>query len=104
MSEIELKSRPFCGSEDSEMQQCQAEHYVQCLECEGATALFSSRREARELWNRRAPMNAQEGYALVPSILPEKMLDALYCAEGGMCDDDMQKLWEQLLAACPEVK
>lgn len=44
-----------------------------------------------------------EGYVLVPTVLPEKMLDALYCAEGDMCDDDMQKLWQQLLAARPEV-
>jgi len=57
---------PFCGSEDAEMQQCQAEHYVQCLECEGATALFSSRREARELWNRRVTLAARQPGAQVP--------------------------------------
>lgn len=49
----ELKPCPFCGSYDSEMQQCHAEHYVQCLECESSSALFSSRRQAREMWNRR---------------------------------------------------
>ncbi|MEN5207987.1 Lar family restriction alleviation protein [Stenotrophomonas terrae] len=54
----ELKPCPFCGSADSEMQQAQAEHYVQCLECEASTALLSSRREARELWNRRAALRA----------------------------------------------
>lgn len=52
----------------------------------------------------RAALTPPEGYVLVPSVLPEKMLDALYCAEGDMCDDDMQKLWKQLLAARPEVK
>lgn len=50
-----------------------------------------------------AALTPPEGYVLVPSVLPEKMLDALYCAEGDMCDDDMQKLWKQLLAARPEV-
>lgn len=50
-----------------------------------------------------AALTSPEGYVLVPNVLPEKMLDALYCAEGDMCDDDMQKLWQQLLAARPEV-
>ena len=54
----ELMPCPFCGSADSEMQQAQAEHYVQCLECEASTSLLSSRREARELWNRRAALRA----------------------------------------------
>lgn len=52
----------------------------------------------------RTALTLPEGYVLVPSVLPEKMLDALYCAEGDMSDDDMQKLWQQLLAARPEVK
>ncbi|WP_414488834.1 hypothetical protein [Stenotrophomonas maltophilia] len=51
----------------------------------------------------RAALTPPEGYVMVPSVLPEKMLDALYCAEGDMSDDDMQKLWQQLLAARPEV-
>ncbi|PZS96339.1 hypothetical protein [Stenotrophomonas maltophilia] len=50
-----------------------------------------------------AALTPPEGYVMVPSVLPEKMLDALYCAEGDMSDDDMQKLWQQLLAARPEV-
>ncbi|HDS1132051.1 TPA: hypothetical protein ACGCGJ_000413 [Stenotrophomonas maltophilia] len=50
-----------------------------------------------------ATLTPPEGYVMVPSVLPEKMLDALYCAEGDMSDDDMQKLWQQLLAARPEV-
>ncbi|HHA2702382.1 TPA: hypothetical protein ACOEQH_000444 [Stenotrophomonas maltophilia] len=53
---------------------------------------------------QRTALTLPKGYVLVPSVLPEKMLDALYCAEGDMCDDDMQKLWKQLLAARPEVK
>ena len=61
----ELLPCPFCGSADSEMQQAQAEHYVQCLKCEASTALLSSRREARELWNRRAALRAApEGWAV----------------------------------------
>jgi len=54
----ELLPCPFCGSADSEMQQAQTEHYVECLECEASTALLSTRREARELWNRRAALRA----------------------------------------------
>jgi hypothetical protein len=64
------------------MQQCQAEHYVQCLECEGATALFSSRREARELWNRRAALTPPEGYVLVQEApLRHLLSDAITSVE-----------------------
>lgn len=50
-----------------------------------------------------AALTPPEGYVLVPTVLPEEMLNALYCAEGDMSDDDMQNLWQQLLAARPEV-
>lgn len=51
----------------------------------------------------RAALTPPEGWVLVPQVLPEQMLDALYCAEGDMSDDEMQELWQQLLAARPEV-
>lgn len=107
MNEAELKPCPFCGSADAEMQQCQAEHYVQCLECEGATALFGSRREARELWNRRAALTPPEGYVLVPVELTHEM----YCAfveqwftkVRAIDDTGMEDCYAALLAARPEV-
>ncbi len=50
-----------------------------------------------------AALTPPEGYVLVPVKLTEKMLDALYTAEGDMSDDDMDDLWNQVLAARPEV-
>lgn len=50
-----------------------------------------------------AALTPREGYVLVPMVLPEPMLDALYRAEGDMNDADMQSLWTDILAARPEV-
>lgn len=50
-----------------------------------------------------AALTPPEGYVLVPVVLPEPMLDALYRAEGDMNDADMQALWADMLAARPEV-
>lgn len=50
-----------------------------------------------------AALTPPEGYVLVPVVLPEPMLDALYRAEGDMNDADMQSLWADILAARPEV-
>ncbi|PZS42745.1 hypothetical protein [Stenotrophomonas maltophilia] len=52
----------------------------------------------------RAALTPPEGYVLVPVVLPDPMLDALYRAEGDMSDADMQSLWADILAARPEVK
>lgn len=41
---------------------------------------------------RTAP-TPPEGYVLVPKVPTEKMLDALYRAEGDMSDDDLSSLW-----------
>lgn len=49
-----------------------------------------------------AALTPPEGYVLVPQVLPEPMLDALYRAEGDMSDADMQSLWADILAARPE--
>ncbi|MEN5115890.1 Lar family restriction alleviation protein [Luteimonas sp. TWI662] len=58
----DLKPCPFCGNaEDIEMQEVQADHYIQCLECEASTSCVGSRPEARELWNRRAAARADGG-------------------------------------------
>lgn len=65
-----LEACPFCGNaDDIEMQQVQADHYVQCLECEASTSCVGSRREAAELWNRRthgpallAALRLREGF------------------------------------------
>ncbi|WP_323162795.1 hypothetical protein [Stenotrophomonas maltophilia] len=69
--------------------------------CEGELRI--GRKFGQALIAEIAALTPPEGYVMVPSVLPEKMLDALYCAEGDMSDDDMQKLWQQLLAARPEV-
>lgn len=50
-----------------------------------------------------AALTPPEGYVLVPTVLPEKMLDALYRAEGDMTEKDMHVLWSDILAARPEV-
>ena len=65
-----------------------------------AAKRFLSLPYAQELAKRLTP---PEGYVLVPVKLTEKMLDALYSAEGDMSDDDMDDLWKQVLAARPEV-
>ncbi|MDG9939678.1 hypothetical protein N7670_09790 [Stenotrophomonas maltophilia] len=50
-----------------------------------------------------AALTPPEGYVLVPLEPTEKMLDALYRAEGDMSDDDLRSLWGDVLAARPEV-
>lgn len=77
---------------------------AQAFACEPEELLPVEVRAVRAVLAYHAALTPPEGYVMVPSVLPEKMLDALYCAEGDMSDDDMQKLWQQLLAARPEVK
>ncbi len=97
----ELLHCPFCGSADSEMQQAQTEHYVECLECEASTALLSTRREARELWNRRAALRAApEGYVLVPVEPTPEMLMAAGSAVHSATY--WKTAWAAMLAARPQ--
>ncbi|NRP03277.1 hypothetical protein [Stenotrophomonas maltophilia] len=65
-----------------------------------AAKRFLSLPYAQELAKRLTP---PEGYVLVPVEPTEKMLDALYRAEGDMSDDDLRSLWGDVLAARPEV-
>lgn len=103
----ELMPCPFCGSADSEMQQAQAEHYVQCLECEASTSLLGSRHEARELWNRRAALRAApEGFVMVPVEMDLEMevafCEAWFSKRRCIDDADMQDAWAAALAARPQ--
>lgn len=69
--------------------------------CEGELRIGRAFGEA--LVAEIAALTPREGYVLVPMVLPEPMLDALYRAEGDMNDADMQSLWADILAARPEV-
>ncbi|HFK2893413.1 TPA: hypothetical protein ACGY71_001322 [Stenotrophomonas maltophilia] len=95
MDAIEKRARELLDTELRKLGLHENAHHVGC----GAEL---DRNDQAAINAIAAALTPPEGYVLVPSVLPEKMLDALYCAEGDMCDDDMQKLWKQLLAARPE--
>lgn len=59
MSEIKLKSCPFCGGEARVMPpkgfvSYVAHYWVSCKNCHVQTDFVTSRKEAMEAWNRRA--------------------------------------------------